>query len=89
MKKTIIVMPVANEESTMGRILDEILSLPYDNLYIYPVIDSYSKDRTEEIIRDREKRSDKVKCIFIRSLKALFPATWKDSGRLLRMEQSG
>ena len=64
MEKTIIVMPVANEETTMGRILDEILSLPYDNLHIYPIIDSYSKDRTEEIIRDREKKSDKVKCIF-------------------------
>ncbi len=64
MKKTIIVMPVANEESTMGQILDEILALPYDNLYIYPVIDSYSKDRTEEIIREREKVSDKVRCIF-------------------------
>ena len=57
MKKTIIVMPVANEETTMGRILDEILALPYDNLYIYPVIDSYSRDRTEEIIREREKIS--------------------------------
>lgn len=64
MKKTIIVMPVANEEATMGWILDEILSLPYDNLYIYPVIDSYSNDRTEEIIRDKESQSDKVKCIF-------------------------
>lgn len=64
MKKTIIVMPVANEENTMGQILDEILALPYDNLYIYPVVDSYSKDRTEEIIREREKASDKVKCIF-------------------------
>ena len=39
MKKTIIVMPVANEEDTMEKILDEILALPYDNLYIYPVID--------------------------------------------------
>lgn len=64
MKKTIIVMPVANEESTMGQILDDILELPYDNLYIYPVVDSYSKDRTEEIIREKEKISDKVKCIF-------------------------
>ena len=36
MKKTIIVMPVANEEDTMEKILDEILALPYDNLYIYP-----------------------------------------------------
>ena len=57
-------MPVANEESTMGQILDEILGLPYENLYIYPVVDSYSKDRTEEIIREKEKISDKVKCIF-------------------------
>ncbi len=64
MKKTIIVMPVANEESTMGQILDEILALPYDNLYIYPVIDSYSRDRTEEIIREKEAQSDKVRCIF-------------------------
>lgn len=64
MKKTIIVMPVANEEETMEGILDEILALPYDNLYIYPVIDSYSKDRTEEIIRRKEAQSDKVKCIF-------------------------
>ncbi len=64
MKKTIIVMPVANEEDTMGGILDEILALPYDNLYIYPVVDSYSKDRTEEIIREKASKSDKVRCIF-------------------------
>ena len=64
MKKTIIVMPVANEEKTMGNTLQEILDFRYDNLYIYPVIDNYSKDRTEEIIRDFEKKTDKVKCIF-------------------------
>lgn len=64
MKKTIIVMPVANEEATMESLLDDILNLPYDNLYIYPVIDSYSKDRTEEIIREKEKQSQRVKCIF-------------------------
>lgn len=63
MKKTIIVMPVANEEDTMGSVLDEILALPYDNLYVYPVIDSYSKDRTEEIIRSYES-TGRVKCIF-------------------------
>ena len=66
MKKTIIVMPVANEESTMGQILDDILGLPYDNLYIYPVVDNYSKDSTEEIIREKEMCSYKVKCIFYR-----------------------
>lgn len=64
MKKTIIVMPVANEEDTMEQILDEILALPYEELHIYPVIDSYSKDRTEEIIRKKEAQNDRVKCIF-------------------------
>lgn len=71
MKKTIIVMPVANEEDTMERILDEILALPYDNLYIYPVIDSYSKDRTEEIIRRKETENEKVKCIFYKESKGV------------------
>lgn len=65
MKKTIIVMPVANEEKTMQEIIDKVMALPYDELYLYPVIDSYSKDRTEEIIRAAEKQYDgRVKCIF-------------------------
>lgn len=63
MKKTIIVMPVANEESTMAGVIEEILDLPYDNLYLYPVIDSFSKDKTEQIIRSYEK-TGRVKCIF-------------------------
>lgn len=71
MKKTIIVMPVANEEETMEEILDEILALPYDNLYIYPVIDSYSRDRTEEIIRRKESQNEKVKCIFYKESKGV------------------
>lgn len=71
MKKTIIVMPVANEERTMGQIIDEILALPYDNLYLYPVVDNYSKDRTEEIIREKEQVSDRVKCIFYKGSKGV------------------
>lgn len=63
MKKTIIVMPVANEEETMAAIIEEILDLPYDHLYLYPVIDHFSKDQTEEIIRSYEK-TGRVKCIF-------------------------
>lgn len=56
-------MPVANEEETMGAVIEEILALPYDNLFLYPVIDNYSKDRTEEIIRSYES-TGRVKCIF-------------------------
>lgn len=63
MKKTIIVMPVANEEETMRELIEEILAFPYDNLFLYPVIDNYSKDRTEEIIREFEP-TGRVKCIF-------------------------
>lgn len=97
MKKTIIVMPVANEEATMGRILDEILNLPYDNLYIYPVIDSYSKDRTEEIIRERENQCDRVKCIFYKESKGVitcylegFRQALKDGAeRIIEMDGGG
>jgi glycosyltransferase involved in cell wall biosynthesis len=64
MKKTVIVMPVANEGSTMEAVVNSILSLGYDNLYLYAVIDSYSKDNTEQILRDFEKNTDRVKCIF-------------------------
>lgn len=71
MKKTIIVMPVANEEEHMAEVLDEILKLPYENLYIYPVIDSFSKDNTEKIIKQYEKETNRVKCIFYKESKGV------------------
>ncbi len=71
MKKTIVVMPVANEEETMESVLRQIMELPYDNLHVYPVIDSYSKDRTEEIIRGMEKRYDRIKLIFHKESKGV------------------
>lgn len=70
MKKTIIVMPVANEEASMGKIIEQILNLPYDNLFLYPVIDSYSTDRTEEIIKSYEA-TGRVKCIFYKESKGV------------------
>ncbi|HOO27266.1 MAG TPA: glycosyltransferase [Lachnospiraceae bacterium] len=71
MKKTVVVMPVANEESTMEKVLTEIMELPYDNLYVYPVIDSYSKDRTEEIIRRMEEKYERIKLIFYKESKGV------------------
>lgn len=64
MRKTIIVMPVANEEKTMADIIERILKLPYQELYLYVVLDSFSKDNTEAIVRKYEKESGRVKCIF-------------------------
>ncbi len=63
MKKTIIVMPVANEAATMGEVIEKILALPYDDLHLYPVVDDYSKDNTAEIIRSYEN-TGRVKCIY-------------------------
>ena len=63
MKKTIIVMPVANEGDTMASLLDRILALPYDNLSVYPVVDDYSTDNTADIIRSYES-TGRVKCIY-------------------------
>ena len=72
MKKTIVVMPVANEEPTMREVIDKVMALTYDDLYLYPVIDSYSKDRTEEIIRQAEKDyNGRVRCIFYKKSKGL------------------
>lgn len=71
MKKTVIVMPVANEEATMYSLLEEILLLPYPELYIYPVVDSFSKDHTEDIIRKVEKETTRVKCIFYKESKGV------------------
>ena len=63
MKKTMIVMPVANEGATMAEVIEKILALPYDNLHLYPVVDDYSKDNTAEIIRSYE-HTGRVKCIY-------------------------
>lgn len=64
-------MPVANEEKHMSKVLDEILSLSYDNLYVYLVIDKFSKDNTENIIRSYESKTIKVKCIFYKESKGV------------------
>ena len=65
MKKTVIVMPVANEENTMESVIKEILALPYDNLYLYAIMDSYSKDGTADIIkRYEELTKGKIQYVF-------------------------
>ena len=50
-------MPVANEESTMPELLERFLKLPYEDLYLYVIMDDYSKDRTADIVREYEERT--------------------------------
>lgn len=65
MGKTIIVMPVANEEGTMEQVLEDILKLPYENLYLYVIMDSYSKDGTADMVKAYEQKTGgKIRYIF-------------------------
>jgi dolichol-phosphate mannosyltransferase len=54
--KIFIVMPVGNEEETMADTLDRIMALGIDDIVVTPVIDSFSKDRTREIIKSMESK---------------------------------
>lgn len=83
MKKVIIVMPVANEEKTMGSVIEEILAIPYDNLYLYPVIDNFSKDNTEKIIRKYEN-TGRVKCIFYNESKGVISCYFEGFRKALK-----
>lgn len=63
-------MPAANEEKKIAWCIEEIMNLPYD-LYLYIVIDSYSKDRTEEIIKEYEEKTERVKLVFYKESKGV------------------
>lgn len=65
MEKTIIVMPVANEEESMEQVLSDILELSYDFLYLYVVMDDHSRDGTANIVKEYEKRTEgKIRYIY-------------------------
>ncbi len=53
-KKTIIVIPVANEEKTITRLIDQFLNLDVVDFQVF-IMDRYSKDRTMEIITHNMK----------------------------------
>lgn len=40
------------------------MDLPYENLYYYPVIDDFSKDNTEKIIRSKAENNPRIKLIY-------------------------
>ena len=71
MKKTVIVMPVANEEKSIKGVLEKILALPYDDLYIFPVMDDYSKDNTQSIIEEMSLKEPRIKLIFYKESKGV------------------
>ena len=97
MKKTVIVMPVANEEKSIKEVIEKILALPYDNLHIYPVMDAYSKDRTQRIIEEMSLNETRIRLIFYKESKGVvtcylygFKMALKDGAeRIIEMDGGG
>lgn len=44
----------------MNQVLDEFLKLPYESLYLYIIMDDFSKDRTSDIVKEYEKRTNGI-----------------------------
>ncbi len=61
---TFVVMPVANEERTIEQDLRAILDLKLDALHIAVVMDSFSKDRTAEIVQCLGREDSRVHYVF-------------------------
>jgi dolichol-phosphate mannosyltransferase len=63
--KTYIVMSVANEEATIEETIEGILSLQAEGLVVCLVMDFFSKDRTEDIVRSLiDVYPEKVELLF-------------------------
>lgn len=74
-EKIFLVMPVGNEEETIDDTLTRTLRLGIEELYITPVIDDYSQDRTQEIIENLEKKHpEKVKLLYNKNSTGTVPA---------------
>ena len=62
--RTFVVFPIANEESTIEKLLINILAQPVENITAVPVMDSYSKDRTQKIVEGMQARDPRVQLLF-------------------------
>lgn len=57
-----VMIPAHNEESVIGKTIENILSMDYESFEVI-VIDDRSEDNTARVIKDLEKRYDKVKSL--------------------------
>lgn len=64
MSKYAIVMPAANEELTIRSTIEQVMSYEERPMHLYIVMDSYSKDATEDIIREAMKEYDRLHLVF-------------------------
>jgi chlorobactene glucosyltransferase len=64
-----VLVPARNEEKNIGRCLDSLLNQDYPNYEII-VLNDYSEDKTEDIIKKYTKKFEKVKLISGKQLKS-------------------
>jgi len=66
--KVSIIMAAFNEEELIGRSIDSLLAQSYSNFELL-VVDDGSTDRTEQIVREKTKKSKKIKLYKIKHIK--------------------
>ena len=66
MTKSGFVIPVANEERTIGAFLDSVCSAManHGNFVLYLIMDNYSKDGTRGIVEERARRDQHVRLVW-------------------------
>lgn len=71
MSKYSVVMPAANEEATIMSTIEDIMNYKERELHLYIVIDYYSKDATEDIIREAMKKYDRLHLVFYKEARGV------------------
>lgn len=64
MSKYSVVMPAANEEKTIMSTIKAVMNYQERPLHLYVVMDDYSKDSTEDIIKEAMKIYDRLHLVF-------------------------
>ncbi len=64
MSKYSIVMPAANEELTIRSTIEQVMAYEERPMHLYIIMDSYSKDGTENIIREAMKEYERLHLVF-------------------------
>ncbi len=71
MSKYSVVMPAANEEKTIMSTIEAVMGYEERPLHLYIVMDDYSKDATEQIIREAMKTYDRLHLVFYKESKGV------------------
>lgn len=71
MSKYSVVMPAANEEKTILLTIESIMNYSERPLHLYIIMDDYSKDATEDIIRKAMEKYDRLHLVYYKESKGV------------------